>query len=113
MSCNGASSRDGAWGAAIALFIFRIVSRPKVPNATTPMAVSFFMSPPEGDLLSLRPLNKIHRVRRVSRLRLEYKNSGLIVVMGRCGNVIAIQLRRPEGGAGTCFRRHFPDAFVM
>src|SRR5258708_12344420 len=49
MSCKGASSRVGPCAAATAVFALRIVSKPNVPNATTPTANHFFMSPPEGD----------------------------------------------------------------
>src|SRR5712672_4810787 len=54
MSCNGASSRAVPCGAATAVFVARIASKPNVPNATTPTANNFLMSPPETDFLLLR-----------------------------------------------------------
>src|SRR4030081_3610711 len=96
MSCNGASSRDGACGAAIALSVLRMVSKPNVLNATTPTANNFFMSPPGS-----------------SRLRFEHENCGFLFVMSGCGDVVAVQFRGPERGTGTRFRGDFPNGFVM
>src|SRR5258706_3160700 len=114
MRCNGASSREGARAAATAVFVLRIKSKPKVPNSTTPTANNFFISPPEERffIASLFP-EKSTVSQDFSRLWCEDKNSGLFVIMSRCGDVVAIQLRRPKRGAGTGFCGYFPDGFVM
>src|ERR1700736_1336092 len=49
----------------------------------------------------------------VSRLRFEYKNCGLFVIVSWSGNIVPIQFRRPEGCTGTRPGRDFSDLFVM
>src|SRR5439155_27012591 len=87
------------------------MSKPNVPNATTPTASHFFISPPERDSFAVSFF--IHCDRRVSRLWFEDKNSGPFVLMSRRSDVVAIHLRGPKRGTGTSLRGYFPDGFVM
>src|ERR1700756_5152942 len=97
MSCNGASSRVGAWGAATAVFAPRIASEPNVPNASAPMANNFFMSPPEDDFSSafFLLINSIESDS-FSALRLDHATRGWFVIVRGSGDIIAVQLGRPE-----------------